>query len=191
MFSAVVSDAVVTVRGCTHTHTHTRISVRVGQRVASLWHNESFIKDNVFYPCTYTHIQSYTHTHTIIQILWHWWTHAFPLVKPATNTHPFLTDALTLTLKYRWQHPPSPSHVLLPSFPTVLPVFPADCVTTTYNVMFSKQNLLHVCYTRKNILMKEFLPDIIGNACVLDENTGTGLQLKMPQLNLNRYLCFK
>ncbi len=117
----------------THTHTH-RISVRVGQRVASLWHNESFIKDNVFYQFTYTHIQLYTHTHThthaIIQILWHWCTHAFPLVKPAANTRTHFWQ--THSRKYRWQHPAFTLPCAVSLFPYIMSCF--SCRLCYYNL---------------------------------------------------------
>lgn len=47
---------------CAHTHAHTHMDYYygVGQRVASEWHNESFIRDNVFYQCTYTHSRTHT-----------------------------------------------------------------------------------------------------------------------------------
>lgn len=91
MFSAVVSDAVVTVRGCAQTHTHT--NVRAHTQISTKWDRDLLQSDTMRAlfgrtSTTRAHIRMFKHTHTPWHRYWHWHTHAFLLVRPVVNTHP-------------------------------------------------------------------------------------------------------
>lgn len=133
MFSAVVSNAVVTVRGYSHTQTHTRartqihthtnthrgISVSVGQRVASPRHNKSFIIENIFFQCTYVYTLFYTRknlrrylcTDTHMLFLIHAsWEHIHTHFRPTHSAWHSSVNGINRL------HPPMSFHVFLSSY---------------------------------------------------------------------------